>query len=191
MESSGCDSFGAFIKVMATMAKTNIDTQAQVLEQDALTAQQEQFCQLYVCGGLNFAGQLSKCYKEVFGEDYTDVNVEARRLVRESPVMARIKELSAAMTNETESIAIKMQITETLRSIMEETANNNYTDRFGNKLSPAPLRAVAVNAAKALMELYPIKHAHETKFRIEGGENGVVFNVIVPQNPDENDHAED
>ena len=147
-----------------------------------LTAQQEQFCQLYVCGGMKFAGQLVKCYKEVFGEDYKDVNLMARQLVRKPAVMARIKELAAEMASETESIAVKMQISETLRSIMEEASSNNYVDRFGNKLSPAPLRAVAVNAAKALMELYPVKYAHETKLRIEGTNNGVVFNVIVPGN---------
>lgn len=169
------------------MDEKTIDNQQQA----TLTPEQEQFCQLYVCGGLNFAGQLAKCYKEVFGEDYKDVNIDARRLVREPSIMARIKDLSAAMINETESIAIKMQITETLRSIMEETANNNYVDRFGNRLSPAPLRAVAVNAAKALMELYPIKHVHETKFRIEGADNGVVFNVIVPQIPNDNDGTEE
>lgn len=173
------------------MTNKSKDTEEQVLEQEGLTAEKEQFCQLYVCGGLKFAGQLTKCYKEVFGEDYKDVNIDARRLVREPLVMARIKELSAAMVDETESIAIKMQISETLRSIMEETANNNYTDRFGNKLSPAPLRAVAVNAAKALMDLYPVKHIHETKFKIEGAENGIVFNVIVPQTSNENDSAEE
>ncbi len=167
------------------MAKKIEHTDPQVVEQEALTAEQEQFCQLYVCGGMKFAGQLSKCYKEVFGEDYRDVNLDARRLVREPLVMARIKELSAVMTGETESIAIKMQITETLRSIMEETASDNFTDRFGSRLSPAPLRAVAVNAAKALMELYPIKHVHETKLKIEGADSGVVFNVIVPQKPND------
>lgn len=166
------------------MAKKIENTQ----EMEVLTAEQEQFCQLYVCGGMKFAGQLSKCYKEVFGEDYRDVNLDARRLVREPLVMARIKELSVAMTSETESIAVKMQITETLRSILEETASDNFTDRFGSRLSPAPLRAVAVNAAKALMELYPIKHAHETKLKIEGTDGGVVFNVIVPAN--RNDDAD-
>ncbi|WP_418169355.1 hypothetical protein [Alistipes putredinis] len=46
--------------------------------------------------------------------------------------------------------------------ILEKTASNNYTDRFGNRLSPVPLQAVVVNAAKALMELYSVKCAHET-----------------------------
>ena len=74
---------------------------------------------------------------------------------------------------------------------MEETSNNNYVDRFGNKLSPAPLRAVAVNAAKALMELYPVKHSHETKLRIEGSNAGIVFNVIVPGNTIQDGESEE
>lgn len=171
------------------MAKKIEDKKPQEVERKALTPVQEQFCQLYVCGGVKYAGQLTKCFKEVFGEDHKDVILQARQLVRESSVMARIKELAADMANETESIAIKMQITETLRTILEETSNSNYSDRFGNLLSPAPLRAVAVNAAKALMELYPVKYAHETKLRIEGDNGGVVFNVIVPGNRTEDEQA--
>lgn len=155
-----------------------------------LTTAQEQFCQLYVCGGVKYAGQLVKCFKEVFGEDYKDTILQARQLVREPAIMARIKELAADMTNETESIALKLQITETLRTILEETASSSYSDRFGNLLSPAPLRAVAVNAAKALMELYPVKHAQETKLRIEGSDGNVIFNVVVPQAADD-DEKED
>lgn len=171
------------------MAKKIEDKKPQEVERKALTPVQEQFCQLYVCGGVKYAGQLTKCFKEVFGEDHKDVILQARQLVREPSVMARIKELAADMANETESIAIKMQITETLRTILEETSNSNYSDRFGNLLSPAPLRAVAVNAAKALMELYPVKYAHETKLRIEGDNGGVVFNVIVPGNRTEDEQA--
>lgn len=173
------------------MTEKGTNTQERQPEKEGLTTEQERFCQLYVCGGVKFAGQLVKSYKEVFGEDYQDVNLQARQLVREPAIMARIKELAADMANETESIAVKMQITETLRSIMEETSNNNYTDRFGNKLSPAPLRAVAVNAAKALMELYPVKHVHETKFRIEGNNEGIVFNVIVPGNQTQDGETEE
>ena len=82
----------------------------------------------------------------------------------------------------TEAIAVKLQVTETLKSVMEETSTAKYKDKWGMDLSPAPLRAVAVNAAKALMDLYPIKHAQEAKLKIEGGgDNGIIFNVIVPQ----------
>jgi hypothetical protein len=82
---------------------------------------------------------------------------------------------------DTETLALKLQLTETLKAVMEETATASYEDRFGVALSPAPLRAVAVNAAKALMELYPVKHIHETRLRIEGAGGSVIFNVVVPE----------
>ncbi|MBQ4279871.1 hypothetical protein [Alistipes putredinis] len=171
------------------MAK-KITQSTQTLEEQVLTPQQEQFCQLYVCGGLQYAGQLAKCYAEIFGTDTEDIRVEALRLTRRPAVMARIRELGADMMSDTESIALKMQISETLKTVMRETAEGIYTDRFGNPISPAPLRAVAVNAAKALMELYPVKHGSETKFKIEGSQNGIIFNVIVPQKPAPDEYAE-
>jgi phage terminase small subunit len=154
-------------------------------QETALTQEQERFCQLYVCGGAAFAGRLSKCYKEVFGEDYKDVGLDARRLLHQPQIITRIKELVEPMYDEAETAVIKTQISETLRAVMEETSTDSFCDKFGNPLSPAPLRAVSVNAAKALMELYPVKHVHETRLKIENADGGVVFNVIVPQNPDD------
>ena len=146
-----------------------------------LTEAQERFCQFYVCGGMQYAGQADRCYREVFDIKHGDTEAAARRLVHTPAVMARIRELGTEMISETESIAVKMQISRTLRNILEETATGIYRDRFGNPLSPAPLRAVAVNAAKALMEMYPVKNGGEAKFKIEGSDNNIVFNVIVPR----------
>ncbi|MDR2626476.1 MAG: hypothetical protein LBC40_00390 [Dysgonamonadaceae bacterium] len=95
--------------------------------------------------------------------------------------MEKETEKTGAVLSETETLALKLQLTETLKAVMEETAAAQFSDRFGAPLSPAPLRAVAVNAAKALMELYPVKHVHETKLRIEGANGSVVFNVVVPE----------
>ena len=83
---------------------------------------------------------------------------------------------------EMETMAVKLQVTETLKAIMDRTATSDYTDRFGVPLSPAPLRAVSVNAAKALMDIFPIRQG-ENRLRIEGSGGNVIFNVIVPQNP--------
>lgn len=172
------------------MAKKITQTSSHALEEHALTPQQEHFCQLYVCGGLQYAGQLIKCYEQVFGIEDEHYRVKALRLTRQPAVMARIRELGADMTNDTENIAVKMQISETLKAVMRETSQGIYKDRFGNPISPAPLRAVAVNAAKALMELYPVRHSSETKLKIEGSQNGIIFNVIVPQKPDPDNYAE-
>lgn len=171
------------------MAK-KVNTEDTELQEGVLSQDEERFCQLYVCGGHGYAGQLAKCFKEVYGEDYCDVLLEARSFVRRPQIMARIKELVIPMQSETEVMALKMQITETLRAVMEETSTNNYADKFGNPLSPAPLRAVSVNAAKALMEIYPVKHVHETKLKIEGSDGSVVFNVIVPDIPQQNGREE-
>ena len=156
-----------------------------------LTVQEEDFCHLYVYGGSEFAGQAEKCYKELFGEDRKNTALESRKLLAKPHVHTRVKELLADFQNETETIAVKLQITETLKAIMEETANAQYTDRFGIDVSPAPLRAVSVNAAKALMDLYPIKHVHESKLRIEGGDGNVIFNVIVPETQNKKDENQD
>ena len=41
----------------------NEDTQQNM----ELTAQEEAFCDLYVHGGMEFAGQILKCYRKIFG----------------------------------------------------------------------------------------------------------------------------
>ncbi len=146
-----------------------------------LTAQEEEFCDLYVRGGPEFAGKQTKCFREIFGEEVANANIASYHFIRDPRIHARIKEMTSSTQYEAETIAVKLQVAETLKSVMEETATREYADRFGQPLSPAPLRAVAVNAAKALMDLYPVKHASESRLKIENGQGGVIFNVIVPQ----------
>ena len=142
-------------------------------EEKPLTEQELQFCNLYVNGGLEYAGRPKKCFVEVFGED----------TVKNPHVLAHIKALLSSERFEMETMAVKLQVAETLKAVMDETATSDYTDRFGVPLSPAPLRAVSVNAAKALMDIFPIRHKEENRLRIEGSDGNVIFNVIVPQNP--------
>lgn len=157
-------------------------------ENKKLTDAEEEFCNLFVFGGSKFAGQDQKCYKEVFGSNVKSIPIESRRLLCKPQILAHIKDLANQLQQETEALATKLQITETLKSVMEETASSKYTDKFGVDLSPAPLRAVSINAAKALMDIYPIKHMQESKLRIEG-DNGIIFNVIVPSS-DEKQHED-
>ncbi|MCY1134005.1 hypothetical protein OWT79_10385 [Bacteroides fragilis] len=144
-----------------------------------LTEEEERFCQLYINGSVEYAGQHVKCYKEAFHNHDVNVSILSRQLLSKTSVLARIKVLSDELQTETETIATKLQVSETLKAVMEETATSSYTDKFGVKLSPAPLRSVSVNAAKALMDIYPIKHAQSSKLNIEG-EGGITFNVVVP-----------
>lgn len=148
-----------------------------------LTEEELRFCELYVNGGLEFAGRPKKCYVEVFGEKTArNPNASANYLMNKPHVLAHIKALLSSERFEMEAMAVKLQVTETLKAVMDETASTDYTDRFGVPLSPAPLRAVSVNAAKALMEIFPIRHKEESRLRIEGADGGVIFNVIVPTN---------
>lgn len=149
-------------------------------EEKPLSEREQRFCELYVAGGAEFAGRHRRCYEEVYGKD-RNVPIASRLLLARPHISARIREMIDASQFEVETIATRLQVAETLRAVMAETSSAEYTDKFGVPLSPAPLRAVAVNAAKALMEIYPIKVSQETKLRIDGGEGGVVFNVIVPQ----------
>ena len=147
-----------------------------------LTDAEKEFCELFVDGDKEFAGQAMACYREVFGETKKNLSLAARRLLAKKHIASYISELLEERKIETEAIAVKLQVAETLKSVMAETAKNEYIDKFGMTLSPAPLRAVSVNAAKALMELYPIKPSQEDKKKGDGGGN-IIFNVVVPQTP--------
>ena len=160
-------------------------------EEKQLTEQELQFCELYVNGGLEYAGRPGKCYKEVFGEKATKNPASAANyLMHKVHVLNHIKSLLSSDRFEMETMAVKLQVTETLKAVMDETATSDYTDRFGVPLSPAPLRAVSVNAAKALMDIFPIKHKEENKLRIEGSDGNVIFNVIVPATPTKDEQEE-
>lgn len=151
-------------------------------ELQALTDNELRFCDLYVNGGLEYAGRPMKCYKEVYGEKTSKNPASSANYILSKPqVMAYIKEMMSGERFEMETMAVKLQVAETLKAVMDETATSGYEDRFGVPISPAPLRAVSVNAAKALMEIYPVKHTQESKLRIEGSDGNVIFNVVVPQ----------
>lgn len=149
---------------------------------DKLTEQEVMFCQLYVNGVQPYLGDLVESYKEAFGINKSDklIRQKAKELINKEDVREYIKELSD-MSSE-EAAALKQFLTENLINIIKETSTAVYRDRRGTKLSPAPLRSVAVNASKALMDMYPIKEAQVNKLNIEGsGEGGITFNVIVPE----------
>ncbi len=162
-----------------------MNKKAEAESESKLTEAEIEFCTLFVFGDSEFAGQHVKCYTEIFGEGRKNPAVASRKLMNKPLIQAKIKELMKQLQTETENIAIKLQIAETLKAVMEETSSAQFIDKFGISLSPAPLRAVSVNAAKALMELYPIKHIAESKLKIEGSNEGIVFNVIVPQNKED------
>lgn len=163
--------------------------ESQNTEETTLTEQEELFCTLYTHGGIEFAGQHCKCYVEAFQIKNSSVSIKSRRLLSKPHIAARVKELMSEVQNDIEVLATKLQVSETLKAVMRETATTSYTDKFGIDLSPAPLRAVSVNAAKALMSIYPIKSSQETKLKIEG-QDGFILNVIVPTKEGSNENQD-
>ncbi|WP_018667128.1 hypothetical protein [Bacteroides gallinarum] len=170
----------------------NVSGKEKNISEKQLTEQEMQFCELYVNGGLEFAGRAGKCYEEAFkGKSVKNPGSSANYLMGKPHVAAHIKALLSSERFEMETMAVKLQVTETLKAVMDETATSDYTDRFGVPLSPAPLRAVSVNAAKALMEIFPIRHKEENRLRIEGSDGNVIFNVIVPQTQERNEEEKE
>ena len=83
--------------------------------------------------------------------------------------------------NTFDTVSLKHKLTATLLKITDECADCKTIDRFGHEVSPAPLRAVAVNAVKTLNDMYGIKEDIAHKVTLEGGDsNGIVFNINVP-----------
>lgn len=142
-----------------------------------LTKDEILFCELYMNGTATYAGNAAKCYKEVFHDDSKTVRAKAKRLLAEPHIQEYLKQLEELSVEEAQ--AMKRFLTANLMSIINETSTSSFIDRFGTKLSPAPLRSVAVSASKALMEMYPVKEAQRVNLETDGG--GIVFNVVVPE----------
>ena len=86
-------------------------------EEKPLTEQELQFCNLYVNGGLEYAGRPKKCFVEVFGEDTVkNPYASANYLMNKPHVLAHIKALLSSERFEMETMAVKLQVTETLKA---------------------------------------------------------------------------
>lgn len=145
-----------------------------------LSEQEKIFCELYVQGEAPFGGNAAKCYQEVFNDMSNRSKTHATKMLARPEIQEYLKSLDE-LTYE-EAKYMKTFLRENLIRIIQECSTAEYRDRRGTLLSPAALRSVAVNASKALMDLYPVKEAHTSKLSIEGaGEGGITFNVIMPE----------
>ncbi len=145
-----------------------------------LTDEEKLFCDLYALGDAPFAGNPVKCYTEAFHNTSNRVRPKAMALLQREDIKEYLDSLEE-MTFE-EQRYMKKFISQNLMSIVEECSTAEYRDKKGKALSPAPLRSVAVQASKALMDLHGVKKDQVTKVSVEGaGEGGITFNVIMPQ----------
>lgn len=144
-----------------------------------LSAQEQLFCELFANGEAPFGGNAARCYQEVFNDTSNLAKSRATRLLARPDIQDFLKSLDELSYEEAKYM--KRFLSANLQSIVQECAKAEFRDRKGIMLSPAALRSVAVNASKALMELYPVKEAHVSKINIDGaGEGGITFNVIMP-----------
>lgn len=155
------------------------------MSKEKLTDKEILFCELYVNGEAPYAGNAVKCYTHIFGDNSVKSKHFAKVLLSRPKIRAYLEELEGLSYEEAKYM--KKFLTENLIHIIEEASTAEFRDRKGTLLSPAALRSVAVNATKALMDMYPIKEAQINKLNIEGnGEGGIVFNVIVPNSQTNN-----
>lgn len=150
-----------------------------------LTEQEQKFCELYANGTAPYAGNAYKCYSEIFEDDSPLARNRAKKLLTKPEIIDYLKTVSEYGKDEAENI--KQYLTQNLMRIIDEASSAQYRDRRGTLLSPAPLRSVAVNASKALMDMYPVKESQNTNVTIGSadGATGITFNVIVPEaNPE-------
>lgn len=168
-----------------------------------LSATEEKFCLVYACGPSPYNGNARKTYDLVFNgntgllfdpskngiEDFNQNEVEISLAVRQLMLRDDIKDRIDQLQSETlvNATTLRPRLTETLLKITDECSTLMVTDRWGNTVSPAALRAVAVNAVSKLTDMYGIKEDIAHKVMLEGTNgDGITFNLIVPEPNKEN-----
>lgn len=145
-----------------------------------LTDAEKLFCELYALGEAPFAGNPVKCYTEAFPAHSSRLRPRAMALLNRDDIKEYLNELEEMSFEEQRYI--KKFASQNLMHIVEECSTAEFRDKKGRAISPAPLRSVAVQATKALMDLHGVKESQVTKVSVEGaGDGGITFNVIMPQ----------
>lgn len=151
-----------------------------------LTEEEQNFCLLFVDGCDPYAGNAPFCYHKTLGKNLNDddplLEYKARKLMARPEVKAFIEQLKEEVYDH--KSAIKSRIENKLIKIMDECAEGEYVNRYGIRLSPAPLRSVALHAAKELGDLnglHKLAKIEEESENENNGIQGITFNVIVPE----------
>lgn len=169
-----------------------------------LTDLEEKFCWIYACGPSPYIGNAEKTFELVFnqrtGQFFTsnedelaleifeeaNTTILAHRFMLRNDIKDRIEEIKRDTA--VDAASLRPRLTGTLLKISDECSTLHVTDRFGNTVSPAPLRSVAVNAIAKLINMYGIKEDIAHKVMLEGADgDGITFNLILPQQNKENE----
>lgn len=153
-----------------------------------LNETEQKFCLLYACGPAPYNGNDVRCYQLVFndstespvGKQEIEIALKAHEFMERDDVKAYLDKLNAlSIVN---AATLRPRLTQTLLKIMDECSVAQFEDKWGTALSPAALRAVAVNAADKLTQMYGIKEDIAHKISLEGADGeGITFNLIAPQ----------
>lgn len=153
-----------------------------------LSETEQKFCLIYTNGPAPYNGNEVRCWQLVFNEstaapqgaEEVRIALDAHEFMQRKDVKEFIDSLQALNIVNTETL--RPRITQTLLKIMDECSTKVYKDRWNMIQSPAALRAVAVNAASKLTDMYGIKEdiAHKVQIETAGGD-GITFNLIAPQ----------
>lgn len=155
-----------------------------------LTEDEENFCMLFVDGTDPYRGNAAYCYHKTLGKKLDDddplLEYKAKRLMEKPAIKDFITQLQTEVYDH--KMAVKSRIENKLMKIMDECAEGEYVNRYGVRLSPAPLRSVALKAAKELGDLnglHKLAKITEEDDDSDVASTGITFNVIVPDKPQE------
>jgi NADPH-dependent 7-cyano-7-deazaguanine reductase QueF-like protein len=158
------------------------------MDKSTLTEKEQKFCLIYSNGPAPYNGNDVRCYQLVFnestslprGKEEVEISLKAKELLQREDVKKYLESLDAL--NIVNAETLRPRITQTLLKIMDECSTLRLKDRWDVEVSPAALRAVAVNAASKLTDMYGIKEDIAHKIQIEGADgDGITFNLIAPQ----------
>lgn len=153
-----------------------------------LTEKEEKFCLIYAQGPAPYNGNKVRCWQLVFnnstrtptGKEEVDISLQAQELLERGDIKAYIEKINAA--NIINASTLRPRLTQSLLKIADECSTLRLQDRWGVEVSPAALRAVAVNAISKLTDMYGIKEDIAHKISLEGTDGeGITFNLIAPQ----------
>ncbi len=153
-----------------------------------LTEKEEKFCLIYAQGPAPYNGNKVRCWQLVFnnstrtptGKEEVDISLQAQELLERDDIKAYIEKINAA--NIVNASTLRPRLTQSLLKIADECSTLHLQDRWGVEVSPAALRAVAVNAISKLTDMYGIKEDIAHKISLEGTDGeGITFNLIAPQ----------
>lgn len=155
-----------------------LQKELELEEQYALSMppQYMDFCDHFVYGDPGVAGDARQSYIRAFGVKIT--KREASAFIRKKSIAKRIKELYEE--NAESTYAKRIYVEEKLITIIDECVKAKFKDKFGNIISPAAMRSVAVNALKVYNDMNGFNAPVEIRDTTEQ-KTGIHFNLIVPE----------